>query len=283
MKYSNRVLPEEDYVRVAENYYALRSEWVAQTKEERHLDMCVCVAKRRKHLMLTGQSACVVLGIARVSPLEIRPHGISEKNRGADIVHWRIGAYDPKATKVKGLLVASAPRAICDLAKFDSTDSLLVSMNYCLHNNLFSKKQLYSEIEKRPGMKAQSSLLKTLKFATEKCESPLETIAWIEIYKAGFVMPQQQKNFYANHEHVARVDMYWETYNRRVILELDGKSKLNNENDLYYEKIREDKLREMGFEVIRAGWRDVQDGRLVKLLKKRMIPMRRYTRREFPR
>jgi very-short-patch-repair endonuclease len=77
--------------------------------------------------------------------------------------------------------------------------------------------------------------------------------------------------------------MYWELPNRRVILELDGKMKYQTPNDIYKEKRREDTLRAMGFEVVRAVWADVISGALVKRLHEIKIPQRRYYGRKFPR
>jgi hypothetical protein len=292
MIYSTKNLDEHKYVQVAENYYALYSEWLKMNDTARHLDLCACVAGRREQLMFTGQSTCAVRGIPRLNLFEMRPHCVSEVWRSSDIVHWNYGQRDSNAAVIDGLLVTSPIRTICDLAKFDDTDSILVSINHCLFNDMFSKERLMDEIEKQSGFKGKKVLTQVLKFATPKCESPLETIAWIALYDAGFVMPQQQVNIKDGQHFIGRVDMYWELRGRKIVLELDGRIKYKNGNDLFnrngedpfdLEKAREDKMLDLGYEMIRATWKTVKSGELVEKLKRRNIPMRRYTARKFPR
>ena len=278
MIYSFIPLDEIKYVQVAKNYYSERDEWSKKSEAEQHIELYQLVSSRRKDLMFTGHSACILHGIPRLEKSENRPHCISEKTKGSDFICWRHGARDPNATMIKGLFVASPTRAICDLAKYDSLSSLLVSINHCLCNGLFTKEQLSSELEAFPKKKWQSSIKRLLKVATGKCESPLETLAWKKIYNAGFILPEQQVNIYNKHFLVGRVDMYWELTKRKIILELDGKVKYQESKDIFAEKKREDNLREMGYEIVRATWKDVENDQLLKKLEKVKIPKRRYCR-----
>ena len=225
--------------------------------------MCACVAKRRKQLMFTGQSACGIYNIPRLDVLEMRPHCISEKSKGSDIIRWHHGVPDTNAKIINDFLVAGPIRAICDLAKYDSATSLMVSINHCLYRKLFSFEEFLSELIDRHGMKNRNTLRRLLWFANEKCASPLETIAWIAIHNAGFVLPQHQIDIYDKHHFIGCVDMYWELSNRNLVLELDGKVKYKTGDDLLAEKRREDQLRRMNIEVFRASWNDVKNGKLV--------------------
>ena len=282
MKYSQTHLDEIKYIQIAKNYYAFRDEWLEMNEVERHVEMCVTVAMRRKTLMFTGQSACAIYGIPRISPFVMRPHCIRNQNKRSDFICWRHGPLDPKAKVINGLLLASPERTICDSAKYDSSESLLVSINHSLYKKLLTIKKLEDEIDIHNKLHGKRKLVKLLKMASAKCESPLETLAFIEMQKAGFVLPQQQVEIYDKKEFVARVDMYWEFKRRKIILELDGKIKYSNNNSLFLEKKREDKLRALGYEVIRETWYDVQCGELIKSLRKTKIPMRRNYKNAFP-
>jgi very-short-patch-repair endonuclease len=275
-------LDEAKYIVVAVHYYAEKSAWGLMTPEAQHVDLCACVAKRRKRLVFTGQSACAIYGIPRLDDFEMRPHCVSEKAKGTDFIRWRYGTEDPNAAILRGTWVVSPARAVCDLAKFDSPGSLLVSINYCLNKKLFTKGQLREEIARRPGRRWKNVLERLLRHATGQCESPLETIAWAALYEGGYKMPRQQVDFYEDHVHVARVDMYWKCRGRRIVFELDGKRKYSEPDVLFDEKVREDKLREMGFEVFRATWKDVYNGALIRKLTKMKIPKRRYFGKAFP-
>jgi very-short-patch-repair endonuclease len=131
-------------------------------------------------------------------------------------------------------------------------------------------------------MKGKSCLTRLISFASDKCESPLETMGWIILYKAQFVMPTQQFKITGRNRFKVFADMYWEVKSRRIILELDGRGKYTNyksekdKNDAYFEeKVREDKLREMGYEFIRAIPKEVHNGELLRKLSVKNIPKRR--------
>jgi hypothetical protein len=284
MKYCNKELNEKKYIQIAKNYYALRSEWQELKPDQRHTELCACIAKRRKAIVYTGQSACAIRGVARLSPLDLRAHAISEKCREAGIVYWHYGPLDPHTEIIKEMYVVSPIRMICDLALTDTPESLLITINDCLYKQLFTKEQFMNEIKLRVGMKGRKRLMRLGAFATAKCESPLETIAWIALYKAGFVMPQQQVSIYDGYNFVGRVDMYWEFRGRKLILELDGKLKYADDGGsaVYAEKVREDKLRSLDYEFIRGSWSDVINGQLAQRAKDKGVPMRRNFGKHFP-
>ena len=279
MEYSKMHLDTSLYIEVAENYYAEITSWRGKFQNERHLELCLCINKRRKNLIFTGQSACTINGIPRLEIFEMRPHCMTTKGRHADIICWREGPADPNVRVVNGLLVVSPERAIVDIAKDDSPHSLLVSINHCLNKKLFTKEQLLTEIDRR-NFKGKNKLKKVLRFASDKCDSPLETVAWIHINNAGFILPEQQVNLYDNKKFIGRVDMYWNIKGRKIILELDGMNKYTEAEVLRAEKIREDKLLGRGYELIRAMWEDAENGKLIKRLEKVGIPKRKYYRRD---
>jgi very-short-patch-repair endonuclease len=285
MIYSTRHLEETEYLQVTGKYYARRSEWAVMKTVARHVDFCRCVSKRRKDLLFCGQSACAILKIPRLDSYEMRPNCISDKRRSDDDIHWHYGPRDPNALVIDDTLVTSPIWTICDLAKTDTSESLLVSLNHCLNKKMFTKKQLLKELETRPvNMPGKNLLRRLLRFATHKCESPLDTLAWIKIYKAGHVLPQQQVGIRGANGFYARADMFWKlSGNRQLILELDGMLKYKEEGSLGIEKIREDQLRKMGYEVIRATWPDVvKSSNLLSALTDRKVPIRRDFKGTFP-
>jgi hypothetical protein len=271
-----------DYLQVAKNYYVHRDTWYLLSNKERHLSLCDGISKRRQNLMFTAQSGCAIRGIARIDSYDLSPHCINISRRSSDVIRWHCGLPDPNATIVQDMLVASPMRIICDLALYDTPDSVLVSINHCLHNGLFTHKQFDEMIQEQRGMKGRKLLMRLSSFATEKCESPLETLAMLAIYKAGFVMPEQQKRIKLGGQHIARVDMYWEFKGKRIVLELDGKSKYKEKDDLTKEKEREDALRRLDYKVIRKVWKDVMNEDLVQTLTECGIPSRRNFGKLYP-
>jgi hypothetical protein len=248
----------------------------------RHLDICACVAKRRKNLIFTGQSAAAIYGIPWLGAYEMRPHCFSGKPKGADFIRWYHGKYDPQARMLGGYIVVGPIQTIFDMAKYHSPESLLVSINHCLYHQLFTKEAFAAELEKRHGMRHRDLLRRLLRFANPKCESPLETIAWVALYRAKLALPEQQIDFFDSHQFVGCVDMYWEIRGKKIILELDGWSKYKEGDDFKREKRREDHLRKLCDVCIRAEWRDVRSGALVQMLVENGIPFRRNFVGTFP-
>ena len=278
MIYSNKSLDTTKFIEVAENYYAEIEGWLDKYPSEKHRELCKCISARRNNLTFTGQSSCAIRPIPRTDSYENRPHCITEVSKGSDLIRWRYGEADQDATIIDDIRVASPIRTICDLAKEDSPKSLLVSVNHCLYNKDFTKNQLLSELDKR-DIRWKNKIIKVLKFATDKCESPLETIAWIAINNAGFVLPKQQERLYDKRIFIGRVDMSWDIGENKIILELDGMGKYKDAKDLHLEKIREGKLHRQGHKIIRATWGDVTKGKLLTMLEDANIPKRRSYKR----
>ena len=279
MIYSNMRLNESKFLEVAENYYAPIEEWTKKLPSEKHLELCKCISKRRKNLMFTGLSACAICGIPRLDPFEMRPHCIACTRKHADIICWRERTLDQNARIVNGLLVASPTRIICDLAKYDSTYSLLTSINHCLYKNYFSMETLLEELNEGKYIVGKNKIKQIFRVATNKCESPLETLAWIKINNEGFILPEQQVTLYDKNTFIGRVDMSWEVTGERIILELDGMNKYKDHEAFRLEKIRENKLSSCGYRIIRATWKDVTSGELIKRLENEGIPRRAFFKR----
>jgi very-short-patch-repair endonuclease len=278
---SLKPLDEEKYIQPIKNHYASRAVWSSLSNGEQHIELCACESRRKKHFTLTGQSACAIRGISRSATFEMRPHAICVNNKTSSLVRWHFGEPDQTAEIIDGMLVAGPLRAVCDLAGFDTPESLLASINDCLFQKLFTKEQLDIEIESREGRNGHKILQRLATFATGKCESPLETKAWIEVYKAGFEMPMQQvviKDGWQKY----RVDMLWESHSRKIILEIDGLVKYKTMQDIYDEKEREDALRDMGYEFIRVTYKQIKEGRFIEKLERKEISKRRNQGLLFP-
>jgi hypothetical protein len=297
MIYSKNPLNENDYIQVAPNYYMLKQDASDLKYEEGHIELCTCVAKRRNPLVFTGQSACAFMGIGRIDDYEMRPHAIATCHKSSDIIRWHFGQRENKVRTIRDMSIASPIRAICDLAGYETADSILAAINSCLYQRLFTLYEFMKFIQRHPGRKWSNYLTRIASFATDKSESPLETLGWITIYKEKFIMPKQQINIIDGPSFKSRVDMLWEFSGRKIILELDGNTKYKDnprpsKNLPYYqeeynqvavnEKWREDKLRSMDYEFIRSSWTKIKTGNLTQVLTEAGIPRRRSFGKRFP-
>jgi very-short-patch-repair endonuclease len=80
----------------------------------------------------------------------------------------------------------------------------------------------------------------------------------VVVAEAGLPAPRPQARISDADGVIARVDLLFEE--QRTILEVDGKLKYVDPDDdqvLWREKKREDRLREAGYEVVRVTWADL--------------------------
>ncbi len=114
-----------------------------------------------------------------------------------------------------------------------------------------------------------------LELATPLSMSPGETLSRIIAIDAGLEVPELQVRFEDERGFVAYVDAFFRK--SRVIGEFDGMVKYRDakfrngkslEEVLLAEKKREDRLRRLGYTVVRWGWDEIREpGRLVQLLR----------------
>lgn len=84
-------------------------------------------------------------------------------------------------------------------------------------------------------------------------ESPLESRSYLFFYEQDLPLPEMRVTIYDDDGvFVARVDFLWRR--QRTIGEADGRGKYTDRDVLYAEKQREDRLRELGYEVVRWDW-----------------------------
>lgn len=99
--------------------------------------------------------------------------------------------------------------------------------------------------------------LEVVEFADDRAESPAESLARAVFLQQGLPRPQSQVNVWDRDGLVGRVDFLFP--GRRTAVEVDGKIKYLDPHCaagevLWQEKLREDRLRETGLEVVRVTW-----------------------------
>ena len=96
---------------------------------------------------------------------------------------------------------------------------------------------------------------RVLALASPLAESPLETLTRLRLHDSGLPMPELQVEVDAFGT-VYRVDMMWPA--QRVVLEADGRLKYTGD-ELWREKVRQERLARLGYTVLRVMWSDVRD------------------------
>jgi len=178
--------------------------------------------------------------------------------RGADYcLHRPVGGA---AVEAEGWPSVHPAVALIQTAIAAGAGAAVVSADAALHRDLVSPADLAQArvlIGSRSGSRAAAVMLE---LADSRSESPGESRLRLGLVLRGIrVVPQVVIRDDAG-RFVARVDLMVE--GTKVIIEFDGMMKyrgVGGEQALIEEKLREDRLRSLGYLVIRITWRDLGD------------------------
>ena len=153
---------------------------------------------------------------------------------------------------VHGAPVTSVARSALDLARtVDDLDAVLV-LDRALA--LVPLQALVAVLDSQRGWPGSTRARRRLSFADGRAESALESLGRLRMAEQGLPAPQLQVTVGDAGGPVARVDYAW--LEHRTVAEADGRLKYSGARDLWEEKRREDRLRDIGFEVVRFTWDD---------------------------
>ena len=163
-----------------------------------------------------------------------------------------VGHDDPPTT--------TPARTAVDLARY-SADSeqgdVLAVLDAVLNNGLATKAQLQTIAQLFDGRPGEAKARRLIDLADGRAESPLESHSRAFFLAAGLPMPETQVEIRDDRgRFVARVDFLWRE--QRTVGEADGRLKYSSLEVLYREKQREDRIRELGFEVVRWDTTDLR-------------------------
>jgi predicted transcriptional regulator of viral defense system len=172
--------------------------------------------------------------------------GIIERAASLPVAHVR---------QLKGLLMTTAARTVVDLARSYPYCAGVALTDAALHLELTTRAELVAvrdACESWPGIQRAAEVID---FADAAAESPLESRSRVAFALGGLPTPTLQAVILFREGGYARVDFLWEQW--RVVGEADGRLKIQRPEDLWDEKLREDRLRELGYEVVRWTWDEI--------------------------
>lgn len=191
-------------------------------------------------------------------------HGLPMYLWNATAIHLT-RTRDDRARRRRGLVVHPAPAhwaeptdvvppavAIVQYGHLHGRMSAVVAGDALLHNGLGTMTDVADAVElfeRCPGNAASRSMLELL---DARSESPGESRLRVTLKMLGYAVTPQVKFPQVS----ARVDFLLDA--ARVIVEFDGRGKYKTPADVFAEKQREDRLRELGYEVVRFVWSDLE-------------------------
>jgi hypothetical protein len=113
--------------------------------------------------------------------------------------------------------------------------------------------QILRDCHNWPGVRRA---MRVVSFADGRADAVSESLARGLFAEVGLPSPKLQVPIYDRTGIIGIVDFLFET--QRTIVEVDGRAKYRNHPDsLFQEKLREDRLREAGYEVTRLSWAEL--------------------------
>ncbi|NEN04490.1 hypothetical protein G3T36_01260 [Diaminobutyricibacter tongyongensis] len=135
---------------------------------------------------------------------------------------------------------------------------------------LTTKNELFAVWERMLPFRGHARAREVIEFADTRAESPLESVSRLLIHQAGFPPPTLQLALSDVDGLIGEVDFAWPELG--VVGEADGELKYldaalrsgrSAEQVVIDEKYREDRIRALGYRVVRWGWRETMRPRLL--------------------
>ncbi|HYU86030.1 MAG TPA: type IV toxin-antitoxin system AbiEi family antitoxin domain-containing protein [Kribbellaceae bacterium] len=213
-----------------------------------------------KRVAISHQTATAAYGLptwgldlSKVHVTRLAGHGRSDR----EVVQHAGRLVEADLSSTAGGLATSVARSVADAARLTSYESAVVVADAALQRRLVTSEQLSAELAAVGGRIGASTAIKALRFADARAESPGESRLRVLLADHGFPLPTLQAQLStATGEFVARVDFLFD--DAKVVIEFDGESKYGEDGaEVVAEKWREDRIRELGYVVVRVSWSDL--------------------------
>lgn len=210
-------------------------------------------------------------------------HGIDQLRVPGDVVHVTnpathsghrrrtlrtfCAALDPdEITTVHGCPVTTVVRTIVDVARIFGFDAGVIATDHALRRGLVEADELRAAVARATRRQGVRTAHQVLAFADPGAESVGESRSRIMIDRAGLPRPQLQFQVRDGYGTViARTDFGWPEFG--TVGEFDGRAKYSRGlrpgwtpgDAVHAEKVREDRIRDLGLHVVRWTWAELDD------------------------
>jgi len=179
---------------------------------------------------------------------------ISSKDRLPSAVIHVIDMADEELIIHRGLPSVSRELAAWSTALMSNPDWAVATMDAAAWQSTESLERMRDYGERWQRLAGAGTARRALEHVRTGSQSPLESISRVKLIRAGLPEPVLQPPLYDRQGLVGYADMLFEELG--VVGEADGHAKYETRDDLVREKVREDRIRALGFGVVRWGWSD---------------------------
>jgi Transcriptional regulator, AbiEi antitoxin/Protein of unknown function (DUF559) len=176
--------------------------------------------------------------------------------RGAGFLLHAAALAPQHTAEVDGLPVTSVARTVVDLARALPFEEAVVLADDALHRRLVERADLERVLRDCAVWPRIRHAARVVAAADPLAESPLETLCRVLFARHGLPAPECQALVVDPRDGWrARVDFRWPA--RRTVVEADGRLKYATPADLWNEKLRQERIEELGYAVLRLTWTQV--------------------------
>lgn len=265
-----RLVDKGIWLRIRRGTYVEREPWGLLSPEQQHLVTARAVLRGLDEPAVLGHvSAAVAHGLpvwgSDLSQVHvIRPARRHGSRVEAGVAHHSATLPREHVEKVDGLAVTSLPRTLVDLARTTRFEPGVVTADAGLRTGRLSRGDLLEMLRWQQDWPGARNAGAVVAFADGKSESVGESRGRVRMYEADLPEPELQVEIVdEGGRFVARVDYLFRA--QRTIGEFDGRLKYrlasaggNLEEVLWQEKLREDRLRSLGYAIVRITWADLE-------------------------
>lgn len=278
-----RMISAGGLVRVRRGAYCVRSIWDSADERERHLLRMRAVGTQLRTPPLFAGISAAALWRLPIAGDWSAPVCVLERYRGGGksepgVRRLTMDAESADAIESDGLRVTTPVRTALDIARGAPFSDAVGTVDWMLsprNPHRVDRSLLRHELGVLKSPRGRRMLAGVIEFADGAAESFGESKTRAVLHRLGYAAPELQ---FALDGGAIRVDFCWPEH--KVVLEFDGRVKYRAERAgqdleavLWNEKRREDRIRALGYRVVRLVWSDLLDPvRLDGVLRRAGIP-----------
>lgn len=253
--------------RIRHGQYAERADvgqlppWEQQLHRHRRLVYAAMNAMRRGTAVVSHHSALIMHAVpvwdANLGEVQLTRSSGWRSGRMAGVRHHRGQLTAEDLDIAGGLAVTTVGRALVETASTSTFDAAVVSADAVLRDGRLTDEELRRLLELTEFWAGGPTVRAALAFADPLAESAGESRLRVLIDREGLPAPVLQAEFSDAAGFVGRVDFFFPEHD--TVVEFDGLQKYGDgsRDVLIREKIREDRLRALGLQVVRTTWTDL--------------------------
>jgi len=216
-----------------------------------------------------GPSAALLQGIvvdrhltgsvSIVRPVELDQRALRRRVTGStelkEVTIHRHALQDAHLTVVDGIPSVDRATAALTTAARSTLMWAVATLDSLVWQDPDTLDRLPTLIDEWPGLRGLGVVREAAGLARDGAQTALESISRFNLMEQGLAEPRLQVAFHDASGLIGYADMVWDDL--RVIGEADGLGKYQSRSDLIAEKRREDRLRALGWIVVRWTWEEV--------------------------